>query len=107
MSLSEIKAYIHNNRVADVVGALVSAGFDKLSVIEVHGLLQALDNKEQHYSVELGQKIVNEVKLEVVCDSDARCAEAIEIIREQGRTGQASAGWIYVSPIRSAIEISD
>lgn len=107
MNMREIKAYIHRNRVADVVSGLTNAGFKNLTVIDVQGLLKALGSKEQHYSVEIGQKVVTEVKLELVCDNETKTAEAVAIIREHGKTGQSSAGWIYLSEIQSAIEISD
>jgi nitrogen regulatory protein P-II 1 len=105
MSMQEIKAFVHRNRIADVVGALSSAGFRRLSIIDVQGLLRALDSKEQQYSVEIGQKVVTEVKLEVVCETESRTTEAISLIREHAVTGQPEAGWIYVSDIRSSIEI--
>ncbi len=105
MSMQEIKAFVHRNRIADVVGALSSAGFKRLSIIDVQGLLRALDSKEQQYSVEIGQKVVTEVKLEVVCETESRTTEAISLIREHAKTGQPEAGWIYVSDIRSSIEI--
>ncbi len=106
MSLSEVKTYIHRSRVADVVSELTNAGFKNLTVIDVQGLLKSLDSKEQHYSVEIGQKVVTEVKLELVCETETQTAEAVAIIREHGKTGQSSAGWIYVSDIKSAIEIT-
>ncbi len=56
MNSREIKAYIHRNRIVDVVNALAEADFSNLSVIDVQGLLRALDSKEQHKSVETGQK---------------------------------------------------
>lgn len=105
MNMREIKAFVHRNRIADVVDALSSAGFRRLSIIDVQGLLRALDSKEQQYSVEIGQKVVTEVKLEVVCEDESRTTEAISLIRKNARTGQAEAGWIYVSDIRSSFEI--
>ena len=105
MKLREIKAYVHRNRIADVVNALSSAGFRNLSVIDVQGLLRALDSKEQQYSVEIGQKVVTEVKLEVICENESRTTEAISLIRENAKTGQPDVGWIYVSDIRSIFEI--
>ena len=105
MTLREIKAYVHRNRIADVVNALSSACFRNLSVIDVQGLLRALDSKEQQYSVEIGQKVVTEVKLEVICENESRTTEAISLIRDNAKTGQPDAGWIYVSDIRSSFEI--
>lgn len=65
--MKEIKAYIHRNRVADVVRALRHAGFHNLSIIDVKGLLKALDSQEQDYSIEIGDEVITEVKLELVC----------------------------------------
>lgn len=107
MNKSEIKAFIHRNRIADVVSALSSAGFRNLSVIDVQGLLRALDNKEQQYSVAIGRKVITEVKLELVCDNETRTAEAVALIREHAKTGQPDAGWVYISEIQSSIEIAD
>lgn len=107
MNIREIKAYIHRNRIADVVSALSSAGFRNLSVIDVQGLLHALDSKEQQYSVEIGQKVITEVKLELVCENESRTAEAVSLIREHAKTGQPEAGWIYISEIQASIEITD
>ncbi len=106
MSTREIKAFIHRNRIADVVNALYQAGYRNLTVIDVQGLLKALDSKEQRYSVEIGQKVITEVKLELVCEGEERMQRAVELIREHARSGQAHAGWIYVSGLLSRTEIT-
>lgn len=103
--MKEIKVFIHRNRVADVVRALGAAGFRNLSVIDVMGMLKALDTKERQYSIELGSEVITEMKLELVCDDDKRTAEAVRIIQEHGRTGQPEAGWIYISEIQAALPI--
>ena len=106
MKVWEIKAYIHRNRIADVVNELFTEGFRNLAVIDVEGMLKALDSEEQRYSVAIGQKVVTEVKLELYCDSQSRTHEAVELIRRKARTGQPSAGWIFVTDVQSAIEIA-
>ena len=73
----------------------------------MQGLLRALDSKEQQYSVEIGQKVVTQVKLELVCENESRTAEAVSIIREHAKTGQPEAGWIYISEVQTSIEITD
>ncbi|HFE31763.1 MAG TPA: P-II family nitrogen regulator [Gammaproteobacteria bacterium] len=103
--MKEIKAFIHRNRIADVIHTLREAGFGNLSVVDVKGMLKALDSKEQAYSVELGDKVITEIKLELVCES-SRVDEAIRLISQQARTGQSEAGWIYVIDIGQAIRIS-
>ena len=107
MNVREVKAYVHRNRIADVVPALYNAGIKTLTVIDVEGLLEAMNNAEEHYSVEIAHKVVTEVKLEVICETENRTAEAGALIREHAKTGQPSAGWIYLTEIQSAIEITD
>jgi len=102
--MKEIKAFIHHNRITDVIHALKEAGFRNLSIVDVKGTLKALDNKEQDYSVELGSAVITEMKLELVCD-DARVDEATQLIQQHARTGQTDAGWIYVIDIGQAIRI--
>ncbi len=102
--MKEVKAFIHRNRIADVIRVLKDAGFQNLSVIDVKGMLKALDAREQNYSIEVGEKVITEVKLELVCD-DEQVDEAVKLIRKHARTGQALAGWVYVSDIITALPI--
>ena len=106
--MKEIKAFVHRNRVADIVHALRNAGYCggacNLSVVDVTGTLQALDTQEQNFSLELGQEVITEVKLELVCE-DERADDAVRLIRENGRTGQKTAGWVYVIDIGAAYPI--
>lgn len=104
--MKEVKAFIHRNRIADVVHALKTAGFRNIFVIDVKGMLKALDSQEQQYSIEIGEKIITEVKLELVCEAD-KVNQALALIRDNGRTGQPNAGWVYVSEIESAYPIDD
>jgi nitrogen regulatory protein P-II 1 len=105
--MKEIKAFIHRNRIADVVRALRQANYRNLSVIDVKGLLEALDSRETDYSIEIGDSVITEVKLELVCEDEAGVRLAVSIIQKNGRTGQADAGRIYVSDIDSAYSIGD
>lgn len=102
--MKQIKAFVHRNRVADLIHALGAAGFQRLSLFDVKGLLRAIHAREREYSVELGDQVINEVQLEVFCEA-AKVEEAIAIFRRVGRTGHADAGWIYVSPVEQALPI--
>lgn len=104
--MKEIKAFVHRNRIADVVRALEGAGFRSLSVIDVKGMLKALGHKEQEYSIEIGEKVITEMKLELVCE-DARAAEAARIIQRSADTGQAEGGWVYISDVEQALPIGE
>ncbi len=103
--MKEIKAFIHRNRIANVIHALKEAGFQRLSVSSVEGMLKALDNKEQDYSVALGEAVISEMKLELVCEA-TRLDQAIRLIQEEAKTGQNDAGWIYVTDIVQAVKIA-
>ena len=102
--MKQIKAFIHRNRTADVVAALQGEGYNTLTVVDVKGMLDALDRREQGYSVELGVAAITEVKLELICEDD-RVEQAVAIIREKARTGQAHAGWVYVIDVARAYPI--
>lgn len=104
--MKEIKAFVHRNRIADVVHALRDAGYRDITVIDVKGTLKAIDNKEQDYSIELADRVVTEVKLELVVTDEAM-QSAIDLIREHGKTGQAQSGWVYVSEVLVAVQIGE
>ena len=96
--MKEVKAYVHRGRIADVVQELEAAGFRHLSVVDVKGFLRALSDLEQNYSIELGERVINQAKLEVFCEDD-QVERAVQIIRQFGRTGQNLAGWVYESTV--------
>ncbi len=109
--MKEIKAYIHNHRIADVIRALKESGLcnadggcRNLAVIPVKILIKAMDTQEQHYSIDLAEAVINESKLELICE-DHQVDELVDIIGRVARTGQADAGWIYVTDIVSAVAI--
>ncbi len=102
--MKQIKAFVHRNRVGDIVHALDAAGFTRLSLFDVKGMLRALSAREQEYSVELGEKMINEVQMELFCE-DNEAEAAIAIFRKVARTGKPDAGWIYVSEIGQSIRI--
>lgn len=104
--MKEVKAFVHRGRVADIVRALERDGHRRLSVIDVRGLLRAIGPREQTYSVELGERVTDEVRIEVFCE-DVQVDPVVGIIRTNGRTGQATAGWVYVSTVNRAEPIGE
>ncbi|HMM58209.1 MAG TPA: P-II family nitrogen regulator [Rudaea sp.] len=96
--MKEVKAFVHRARIADIVQALEAAGFRHLAVVDVKSLLTALSDSEQNYSIELGERVINQAKIEVFCE-DHQTEHAVQIIRQFGRTGQALAGWVYESTV--------
>lgn len=108
--MKEIKAYVHRSRIADVIAALkdspawggVRGGRrHNLAVYIVKGSLVPLDSDEQHYSMDLGDEVVNEYKLELLCE-DSEVEALAAALTAAARTGQAIAGWITVIDVVSA-----
>lgn len=109
----EIKAYIHANRIGEVIAAVKASavwaaceneGPPNLAVSIVKGSLLPVDERERHYSVELGEEVVNEYKLELLCHEE-HADELVAIIRKTARTGQGIAGWVYLTPVQQALPI--
>ena len=104
--MKQIKAFIHRNRVPDVLHALEAASFERVSLFDVKGMLHALHAREREYSVAFGDQVVSEVQVELFCD-DPDVARAVEIFRRVGQAGHRDAGWVYVSAVESAWPIGE
>lgn len=111
--MKEVKAYVHKNRVADVITALkdcpawvgqLGGRRHNLSVYLVKGSIMPLDGGEQHYSMDLGDQVINEYKLELLCEDD-EVDMITETVIAAARTGQSVAGWITVTDVVRAIAI--
>lgn len=111
--MKEIKAYVHRSRVADVVAALKDSPAwggsrgdrrHNLALYLVKGFLVPTDGAEQNFSMDLGDEVVNEYKLELLCD-DAEVDALVRAIVDAARTGQTIAGWITVSDLVQAVPI--
>ena len=88
---------------ADIVPALIQAGFDPLSLSDVPGTLRALAPSGADYSVEFAEPVISEVKNEVVC-KDNEVPRVVEILRQTGRASRAS-GRIYVKNIEQVVRL--
>lgn len=111
--MKEIKAYVHQSRIADVIAALKSSpvwGGERgdrrhnLAVYLVKGSLLPLDSSERRYAMDLGDEVVNEYKLELLCE-DGEADVLVDALVAAARTGQSIAGWITVSDVARAVSI--
>lgn len=110
--MKEIKAYVHRNRIADVISALKAStawgaaggGDHNLTAYMVEGLVVPLDDAEKRYSVDLGDEVIYEYKLELHC-IDEFADELVGVIRRVAQTGQKNSGWIYVVEIARAVAV--
>jgi nitrogen regulatory protein P-II 1 len=111
--MKEFKAYVHSSRIADVISAIKDCPAwggksgkhrHNLAVYLVKGSLLPLDSAEQHYSMDLGDEVVNEYKLELLCE-DSEVDALVDAVVAAARTGQAVAGWVTVSELSRAVPI--
>jgi nitrogen regulatory protein P-II 1 len=110
--MKEIKAFVHKQRIGAVIEALKAAspagrpggGARNINVVSVQSLLPAIDSREQHYSTELGEPVIQQCKLELLCE-DGDAERFAGIISGAARTGQEEAGWVCVMPVELALQI--
>lgn len=111
--MKEVKAYVQRDRVADVVAALRDSevwGGTKgdrrhnLAVYVVKGFVLSPSMEAHHFSMELADEVVNEYKLELICE-DTEADALVATIAAAARTGQRIAGWITVSGLSTATPI--
>ena len=104
--MKRITALLHAHRMSDIVHALEAAGERRISVVHAAGLLRASSAREQQYSVELGERVTQEIQLDVFCEDDQLDA-VVTLIRRHGRTGRENSGWIFVAAVEQGIAIED
>lgn len=104
--MKRITALLHAHRMSDIVHALEAAGERRISVVHAAGLLPASSAREQQYSVELGERVTQEIQLDVFCEDD-RLDALLALIRRHGRTGRENSGWIFVGNVERGIAIED
>ncbi len=102
--MKRVTALLHPNRISEVVHALAAAGQRRISVVHGQGLLQALSSREQTYSVELGELITQQIQLDVFC-ADDELPGVVDLIQRNGRTGQATSGWLFIASVDQAYAI--
>lgn len=111
--MKEIKAYVHRERIADVIaaikncpawGGVAGARRHNLAVYVVKGSLVPLDSHERHYAMDLGDEVINEYKLELLCE-ESEVDALVAALVDAARTGQAVAGWVTVTDLSRAVPI--
>jgi nitrogen regulatory protein P-II 1 len=102
--MKEVKAYIRHNMIGKVIEALEQEGFRDMTLIDVKGISTGLKQEDYHYSLELAERYMNAVKLEIVCrDQDAE--RIVEIIKASAHTGQKGDGLVFVTPAQKTFRI--
>lgn len=107
--MKEIKAFIHAHRVSDVLQAIKEVDnsgiqISNFAVFPVQALLHETELKEARYSVNLGETVINEFKIEVLCHEES-VANLVEVMQRVGHTGDYEEGWIIVTDVLSAVPV--
>ena len=111
--MKEIKAFIHPHRTAAVIQALRESGACDaqagaacfhIAISQVQCVHATGDSSQQHYSVELGEPVVLQTKLELACEDDAADA-LVDLIVRTGHAGQPCSGWVHVSTLDRRVPI--
>lgn len=103
--MKEVKAYIRHNMTGRVIEALEQEGFSDMILIDMRRIATGLPGEEYHYSLELAEKYMNVVKLEIIC-KDERAEKAVEIIERAAHTGHRGDGLVFITPVEGVVRIS-
>lgn len=112
--MKEIKAFIHSHRTAAVIQALkdsvvcdtqAGAACFHIAVSPVQCIHPGEDAVQQHYSVELGEPVILQNRLELVC-SDEAADILVELIVRLGHAGHDGSGWVQVHSLERRVPIA-
>jgi len=102
--MKEVKADIRHNMVGKVIEALEQSGFTDITLIDAKGITSGLKPEDYRFSMELAEKYMNMVKLEVVC-RDQHAEKVVGLIKTAAHTGRKGDGLIYVTPVERVVRI--
>ncbi len=100
----KIEAVIRHHKLDEIKSALVSQGFQGMTVTEVRGFGRQKGQKETYRGAEYKIDFVPKLKIELIVPADAR-EKVISTIMKGAQTGQIGDGKIFVTPIADAIRI--
>ena len=102
--MKQVNAYIRHHAVNRVIEALEKAGFSDMTLIDVRGITKAARAAEYKYSLELAEKYMDVIKVEIVCE-DQQAENAAKIIQQTAHTGRNGDGLVYVIPVDFSLDI--
>ena len=100
----KIEAIIRHHKLDDIKTALVSQGFQGMTVTEVRGFGRQKGQKETYRGAEYKIDFVPKLKIEIVTGTENQ-DKVITTIIKAVQTGQIGDGKIFVTEIKRAIRI--
>jgi len=102
--MKEIRAYVHEVHVPDILQALEQAGLPGqdgfLSIIQVKSSLSAVEPRERAFSLTLGETVTDALRLTLYLP-DERVEAALDLIESVVGDRRPCAGWLFVCPVES------
>ena len=102
--MKKVEAIIRTHKLDDVKSALVEAGIEGMTVVEVRGFGRQKGHTEMYRGTEYAVDFVTKAKLEIIL-ADEKLQEAIDAVLQAAQTGNVGDGKIFVSDITESIRI--
>jgi nitrogen regulatory protein P-II 1 len=102
--MKKIEAIIKPFKLEEVMSALIEAGVQAMTVIEVKGFGRQKGHTEIYRNSEYSVDYLPKIKLEIVVAKDI-AAHVVRTITQAVKTGRIGDGKIFISPVESAIRI--
>ena len=102
--MKKVEAIIRTHKLDDVKSALVEAGIEGMTVVEVRGFGRQKGHTEMYLGTEYAVDFVPKAKLEIIL-ADEKLQEAIDAVLQAAQTGNVGDGKIFVSDITESIRI--
>jgi nitrogen regulatory protein P-II 1 len=102
--MKKIEATIQPSRFESVKEALLEAGIEGMTLIEVRGHGRQRGHTESYRGREYSVDLLPKVKIEMVVP-DALLDTAVAIIVKSAKTGQIGDGKVFISNVDEAIRI--
>ena len=102
--MKKVEAIIRTHKLDDVKSALVEAGIEGMTVVEVRGFGRQKGNTEMYRGTEYAVDFVPKAKLAIIL-ADEKLQVAIDAVLKTAQTGNVGDGKIFVSEIAESIRI--
>jgi nitrogen regulatory protein P-II 1 len=104
MAMTKVEAVIQSSKLEPVKEALMEAGVEGMTIIEVRGYGRQKGHTEFYRGREYTVDLLPKIKLEMVL-ADELVDKAVETILASARTGKIGDGKIFLSRIDEAVRI--
>ena len=102
--MKKVEAIIQPYKLEEVTEALIAAGVQAMTILEVHGHGRQKGHTETYRGAEYKVSLLPKVKIEMVVP-DVEADRIVGVLEAAARSGKIGDGKIFVSPVEVAIRI--